>query len=122
MTRNENHKKRLVIYYSQTINRFTMLDAYPPPRIDDAVNSIAQYRVFSTIDLCSAYHQVEINDSDKPYTAFQAGNALYQFTRVPFGVTNGVACFQRAMDSIISEEQLQATFPYLDNITICGKD
>ena len=53
---------------------------------------------------------------------FQAGNALYQFTRVPFGVINGVACFQRAMDSIITEEQLQATFPYLDNITICGKD
>ena len=58
---------------------------------------------------------------DKPYTAFQAGKALYQFTRVPFGVTNGVACFQRAMDNIIEEEKLQATFPYLD-ITICGKD
>ena len=54
--------------------------------------------------------------------AFQAGNALYKFTCVPFGVTNGVACFQRAMDSIITEEQLQATFPYLDNITICGID
>ena len=118
VTRNENHKKRLVIDYSQTTNCFTMLDAHPLPRIDDTVNSIAQYRVFSTIDLCSAYHQVKINDSDKPYTAFQAGNALYQFTRVPFGVTNGMACFQRAMDSIITEEQLQDTFPYLDNITI----
>ena len=80
------------------------------------------YRVFSTIDLCSAYHQVKINNSDKPYTAFQVGNVLYPFTQVHFGVTNGVACFQRAMDSIITEEQLQATFPYLDNITIYGKD
>ena len=99
-----------------------MLDSYTLPHIDDTVNSIAQYRVFSTIDLCSAYHQVKINDSDKPYTAFQAGNALYQFTRVPSGVTNGVACFQRAIDSNITEEQLQTTFPYIDNITICGKD
>ena len=104
VTRNENHKKRLVIDYSQTMNRFTMLDAYPLPHIDDTVNSIAVYRVFSTIHLCRAYHQVKINDSDKPYTAFQAGNTLYQFTQVPSGVTNGVAYFQRAMDSIITEK------------------
>ena len=121
VTRNENHKKRLVIDYLQTINHFTMLDAHPLPRIDDTVNSIAQYRVFSTIDLCSAYHQVTINDSDKPYTVFQAGNALQQFTQVPFGVTNGVACFQMAMDSIITEEQLQATFPYLATSRYAGK-
>ena len=56
----------------------------PLPRIDDTVNAIAQYRVFSTIDLRSAYHQVSIKENDKPYTAFQAGDALYQFTRIPF--------------------------------------
>ena len=122
VTRNENHKKRMVIDYSQTINRFTLLDAYPLPRIDDTVNTIAQYRIFSTIDLRSAYHQVNIKESDKPYTAFQAGNALYQFTRIPFGVTNGVACFQRIMTNIIAEEKLQGTFAYLDDVTICGKD
>ena len=70
MTRNENQKKRLVIDYSQTIDSFTMLDAYPLPRSDDTVNYIAQYRVFSTIDLCSEYHQIKINDSEKFYTAF----------------------------------------------------
>ena len=122
MARNENHKKRMVIDYSQTINRFTLLDAYPLPRIDDTINAIAQYQVFSTIDLRSAYHQVSIKESDKPYTAFQAGNALYQFTRIPFGVTNGVACFQRIMTDIIAEEKLQGTIAYLDNVTICGKD
>ena len=118
----EKHKRRLVIDYSQTINCFTMLDAYPLPRIDDTVNNVAQYWVFSTMDLRSAYYQVKMKDSDKPYTAFQAGRALYQFTQVPLGVTNGVACLQRAMDNIIEEEKFQATFPYLDNITICGKD
>ena len=76
VTRNENHKTRLVIDYSQTINCFTMLDAHPLPCIDDTVNPIALYRLFSTNDLCSAYYQVKINDSDKPYMAFQDGNAL----------------------------------------------
>ena len=55
VTRSERHRKRLVIDYSETINRFTQLDAYPMPSIDDAVNQIAQYTVFSTIDLKSAY-------------------------------------------------------------------
>ena len=115
-------KKRLVIDYSETINRFTLLDAYPLPRIDDMINQIAQYRVFSTIDMKSAYHQIPISDSDKPYTAFEAAGGLYQFCRLPFGVTNGVSCFQREMDRFVKENSLKGTYPYMDNITICGKD
>ena len=122
VTKDENHKKRLAIDYSQTINKFTLLDAFPLPRIDELVNQIAQYRVFSTIYLRSAYDQVALNDEDKPYTAFEARGCLYQFTRLPFGITNGVACFQREMMKFMQEEDLKATFPYLDNITICGKN
>lgn len=77
--------------------------------------------MFSTIDLRSAYHQVPIKQEDKSYTAFEACGRLYQFTRVPFGVTNGVACFQRIMDSFIEEEGLDGTYAYLDDVTICGK-
>ena len=50
----------MVIDYSQTINRFTQLDAYPLPNINDMVQKIAQYSVFSTIDLRSAYHQIPL--------------------------------------------------------------
>lgn len=122
VTKDDNHKKRLAIDYSQTINRFTQLDAFPLPRMNDLVNDIAQYRVFSTIDLQSAYHQVPLKEEDKQYTAFEARNNLYQFTRLPFGVTNGVACFQREMMKFTEQNNLNAVFPYLDNITICGKD
>ena len=122
VTKDENHKKRLVIDYSQTINRYTLLDAFPLPRINDQINAIAQYRVFNTIDLRSAYHQVPLKIQDRPYTAFEANGFLFHFTRLPFGLTNGVACFQREMMNFIKEENLKAVFPYLDNITICGKD
>ena len=122
VTKDENHKKRLAIDYSQTINRFTLLDAFPLPRISNMVNKIAQCRVFSTTDLRSAYHQVPLKEADKPYTAFEARGNLYQFTRLPFGVTNGVACFQREMMKFVDENGLEASFPYLDNVTICGKD
>ena len=110
-----------MVNYSETINRFTLLDGYPLPRIDDTVNKIAQYRVFSTIDLCSAYDQVPIKNKDKPYPAFESSRGLYhQFTRVPFGITSGVAYFQHIVDSFIKEKNLAGTFAYLDNLTVCG--
>ena len=100
----------------------TLLDAFPLPKINDLVNDIAQYRVFSAIDLRSAYHQVPLKEEDKQYTAFEARNNLYQFTRLLFDVTNGVACFEREMMKFVEQNNLNAVFPYLDNITICGKD
>ena len=121
VVKSETRKKRLAIDYSQTINKFTLLDAFPLPRINDTVNQIAKYRVFSTIDLRSAYHKVPLKAEEKHYTAFEAGGRLYQFTRVPFGVTNGVACFQRIMDTFIKEKNLTGTYAYLDDVTICGK-
>ena len=98
------------------------MDAFPLPRISDLINDIAQYQVYSTIDLRSAYHQVPLREEERPYTAFEASHGLYQFTRVPFGVTNGVACFQREMSNFVQEEHLLGVFPYMDNITICGMD
>ena len=120
VTSNDNHKKRMVIDYSQTINRYTLLDAYPLPRIDEMVVHVAQYKIFSTLDLRNAYHQVSIKDEDKPYTAFEADNKLYQFKRIPFGITNGVASFQRVIDEIVEKEGLEDTFVYIDNVTVCG--
>ena len=62
-----------------------------------------------------------IREQDKPYTAFEACGKLYQFTRIPFGFTNGVTCFQRIMDTLIKEEGLEGIYAYLDDVTICGK-
>lgn len=111
----------MVIDYSDTINRFTELDAYPIPSISKIVEEIARYNVFTTLDLKSAYHQIPISKEDRKFTAFEANGKLYQFTRLPFGVTNGVSAFQRTIDGIVSKEQLVDTFVYVDNVTICGK-
>ena len=84
------------------------------------VNRLASYKVFSTLDLRSAYHQVPIADLDKKFTGFEANGRHYQFRQIPFSVTNGVAVFQRAMDKMVEEEGFKNTFPYLDNITLAG--
>ena len=61
-----------------------------------------------------------IKEADQAYTAFEANRRLYHFRHIPFGVTNGVAVFQRAMDKFVDEEGLKDTFLYLDNITVAG--
>ena len=106
--------------YSQTINLYTELDAYPLPRIEDMVNTLSEYKVFSTYDLKSTYHQIPIKKYDKKYTAFEGNGQLCQFRVVLFGVTNGVPVFQRLVNKIIKEERLSGTFPYMDNVTIVG--
>ena len=120
ITTGDRHKKRLVVDYSQTINRFTLLDAYPLPRIDDLVGKVSQYKVFSALDLKSAYLQVAILPEDRPFTAFEADGRLLQFTRLPPGLTNAVSCFQRTIHNFIKDNNLDATFAYLDDVLVCG--
>ena len=74
------HKKRMVIDYKQTINRFTELDAYPLPDSEQMVRDISKYSWFSTFDLKSAYHQVPIAEDDQKYTAFESDGGLWEFT------------------------------------------
>ena len=114
---NERQRKGLAVDYSRTINRFTRLDAYPK---DDLAQEIAKYKIYSSLDLKSAYHQIPIKE-DKPYMAFEANGKLYQFCRILFGVTNGVACFQRIIDKIIKENNLTGVYVNVDNIFVVGE-
>ena len=119
---NPHRRKRLCVDFSQTINQYNDLDAYPLPRIDDMVNELAEHKLFSTFDLKSAYHQVEIRSEDRIYTAFEANGGLYEFNRMPPGVTNGVPKFQRVIDQVVEKESLKGTYPYMDNVTVGGMD
>ena len=121
VTKNERHKKRMVIDYSQTINRYTFKDAYPLPRIDEQIHALAQCKVFSALDLKSAYYQIPIAQENLPYTAFEVDGRLYHYCRLPFGLTNGVSAFQRIIDSLIQRNKLKRTYVYLDNITVAGE-
>ena len=110
VARDEQHKPRMVVDYSQTINRYALLDAYPLPNIDEQIAKIAKGSVFSTLDLKLAYYQIPLHHEDRPYTAFEAGGKLYQYTRLPFGVTNDVSFFQRFIDYLIEKYCLCGTY------------
>ena len=110
----------MVIDYSQTVIRFTQLDAYPLPKIEEVVNNVAQDKFYSSVDLHSAYYQVPLTDDERPCTAFEAMGKLYQYKRLPFVVTNGVSAFQRVIECFIRRNKLKKVYAYLDDLTVTG--
>ena len=72
ITTNGRHKIRLVVDYSNTIIRLTYLDANRLPKADEIVAELANYSVFSLVDLRSVYHQIPIHRDEQEYTAFEA--------------------------------------------------
>ena len=64
----QSRKHQMVIDHSSTINRYISLDAYPLPQIEDIVLELSKYKVFTTIALKSAYHQIELNPRDREFT------------------------------------------------------
>ena len=98
------------------------MDAYPFPRIDDLINILAEYSVFSTFDLKSAYHQFPILETDSVFIAIEADGKLWQYKKIPYGVINRGINFQRVIDRIIDdEENLNDVFAYQDDVTVCGR-
>ena len=81
----------MYIDYSQTINFFMKLDAYPLPRTDVVVNNLLECLVLSTFDLRSAYHQIRTAKKDRAFTGFRGDGKLWKFILIPFEVTNGVS-------------------------------
>jgi len=93
-------------------NASSMSKSTPPPSL----------AVYSKFDLKSAYHQVPISKDDMKFTTFEANCELYEYRCIPFGLTNAVPSFQCAMNRLVEEEHLKDTYPYLDDVTIGGRN
>ena len=103
------------------LNEVTVKDRYPIPKIADILNSLTGAKIFSRLDATSGYHQIGLNEEDIEKTAFAYKNGFYEYTRMPFGLCNAPATFQRAMDTIFRKERGKMVFPYLDDIIVYSK-
>ena len=101
------------------LNSRTIQDAYAIPRKEDSLHLLAGVKYFSKLDLRSGYWQVEVAEEDKCKTAFQAGTlGFFEFNRMPFGLCNAPATFQRLMERCMGDMNLRDCLIYLDDIVV----
>ena len=107
---------RMVVDFRR-LNEVTVKQVFPIPRMDEILDQLGRSRYFSTLDLASGYHQVEVDERDREKTAFSTAFGHYEFTRMPFGLTGAPATFQRLMNHVLTGLEC---FVYLDDIVVYG--
>lgn len=121
IVRKKDNSIRLCVDYRR-LNAKTKPDAYPLPRIDDSLDALGGAKLFSTLDLASGYHQVAMSDKDREKTAFITPFGLYEYLRMPMGLSTAPATFQRLMQTTMNDLVFQIMLVYLDDLLIYSKN
>ena len=104
------------------LNAKTRKDSHPLPRGPETMESLVGARYFSTMDLKSGFWQVKMSEESRQYTAFTVGSlGIYEFLRMPYGLCNVPATFQRLMQNCLGKLNLQYALIYLDDVIVYSK-
>lgn len=110
-------KWRIVIDY-RGLNSITVDDKFPIPNIENILDKLGRAQYFSTIDLAKGFHQILLKEEDRSKTAFSTPYGHYEFARMPFGLKNAPATFQRLINSVLRDLINKICVVYLDDILI----
>jgi predicted aspartyl protease len=113
-------KRRLCIDY-RDLNRITIKDKYPLPRVDELLDRLLGAKYFTKLDLRSGYHQVRVAQEDIQKTAFNTRYGQYEYLVVPFGLTGAPSTFMHIINHMLNPYLDKFAVAYLDDILIYSK-
>ncbi|CAH2207715.1 jg2951, partial [Pararge aegeria aegeria] len=105
----------------RNLNKKTIKEHYPLPRIDDQLDNLSGYKYYTTLDLASGYYQIPMSETSKYLTAFITPDGHFEFNRMPFGLANAPSTFQRAINNILGNARFKEAFAYMDDVIIPSK-
>jgi hypothetical protein len=113
----QNGKWRFCVDF-RLLNEVTVGDSYPMLRADYVFSAMGGKRFFSTLDCLKGYHPLELDEKDRSKSAFITHRGLYQFKRLPFGLKNATAIYQRFMDQLLGSLHCTAALVYIDDVIV----
>lgn len=113
-------KLRFCVDYRR-LNAATKKDVFPLPRVDDILDSLGGVKYFSSLDLLSGYWQIELDEEAKQKSAFITYDGLFEFVRMPFGLCNAPATFQRLMQQVLGDLLGKTSFAFIDDTLVASK-
>src|SRR4030067_2895271 len=120
LVKKKDGSMRLCVDYRQ-LNKVTVKNKYPLPRIDDLMDQLVGAKVFSKIDLRSGYHQIRVKAEDIPKTAFRTRYGYYEYSVIPFGVSNAPGVFMEYMNRIFHPYLDKFVVVFIDDILVYSK-
>ncbi|KAJ1189087.1 hypothetical protein NDU88_005838 [Pleurodeles waltl] len=119
LTKKTNADLRLCVAL-RSLNKNIIIDCHPLPRIQEMIASLGTSKIFSTIDLHSAYHQIALRLDSQELTSFVTPFGAYKYLRLPFGLASAASIFQKLMDSLFGDFENVCAFQ--DDILFHTKD
>lgn len=118
LVRKKNGEPRLVCDF-RALNRITVKDRFPLPRIDDQIDRLSGSKYFTTLDMAAGFHQIKVHPESVEKLAFITPDGQFEYLRMPFGLANAPSIFQRAINIALKDEiQKGIALVYLDDILI----
>ena len=114
----QNGTIRLCGDYRITVNQATKVDTYPLPKVEDLFAAMSGGKIFTKLDMSQAYLQLPLDDKSKELVTINTHKGLFQYNRLPFGVSSAPAVFQRCMESLF--QGCKGVSIYLDDILVTG--